>query len=282
MRPRTFTALTGVAAVACTLAITAPAQAQQSDGSPSASGTTHRSDNRPGPKSAEQAHLRAKALTMLRNGKAKLVPQKGGGSTVTLTAPDGSEEAVYFAGAAAKAAAPQTDKVFTILSEFGDAGSGKLGTVPGPLHNQIPKPAANDNSTYWQPTFEKAHYEDMFNSDTAPSFKDFYLKQSGGRYTAVNTVSDWVKVPGNASTYGDNAVEDVGGSWAFIADSADAWYAAQVAAGQVRCRHQGRARRVRRLGPLRLRRRQQLQRAGRLPRPLPGRARRGRRGGRRR
>ena len=72
----------------------------------------------------------------------------------------------------------------------------------------------------------------MFNGDDAPSFKDFYLKQSGGRYTAVNTVSDWVKVPGNASTYGDNAVEDLGGSWAFIADSADAWYAAQVAAGK--------------------------------------------------
>ncbi len=55
----------------------------------------------------------------------------------------------------------------------------------------------------------------MFNGP-AQSFKDFYLKQSGGRYTATNTVTDWVQVPGNASTYGDNAVEDLGGSWAFI------------------------------------------------------------------
>ena len=39
-------------------------------------------------------------------------------------------------------------------------------------------------------------------------------------------------MPGNASTYGDNAVEDDGGSWAFIADTVDAWYAAQVAAGK--------------------------------------------------
>ena len=30
-------------------------------------------------------------------------------------------------------------------------------------------------------------------------------------------------VPGNASTYGDNAVEDDGGSWAFINDTVDAW-----------------------------------------------------------
>ena len=56
----------------------------------------------------------------------------------------------------------------------------------------------------------------MFNG-AAPSFKDFYLKQSSGRYTAKNTVTDWVKVPCNAATYGDNAVEDFGGSWAFVA-----------------------------------------------------------------
>ena len=235
MRARTFVALTGAAAVAAALATTAPASAQPSDGSPSVSGASkaaHRSDNRPGPKSAEQARLRAKALTLLRSGKAQMVPQKNGGSTVTLTAPDGSEEAVYFAGANAKTSAPQTDKVFTILAEFGTSGSGKLGTVPGPLHNQIPQPdRAVDNSTYWVNDFSKAHYEDMFNG-AAPSFKDFYLKQSGGRFTAVNTVTDWVKVPGNASTYGDNAVEDLGGSWAFIRDSANAWYQAQKAAGQ--------------------------------------------------
>lgn len=45
-------------------------------------------------------------------------------------------------------------------------------------------------------------------------------------------VSEWVKVPGNASTYGDNTVEDAGGSWQFVEDSANAWYDAQVAAGR--------------------------------------------------
>jgi immune inhibitor A len=221
VKPRTIAALTGAAAVACALTVTAPAQAQQSDGSPSASGATHRSDNRPGPKSAEQARLRAKALTMLKRGKATLKQQAEGGATVTLATGDAVEFPLE-----------KTDKVFTILAEFGTSGSGKLGTVPGPLHNQIPQPDRSvDNSTYWVSDFNKAHYEDMFNGD-APSFKDFYLKQSGGRYTAVNTVADWVKVPGNASTYGDNAVEDLGGSWAFIRDSANAWYDAQKAAGK--------------------------------------------------
>jgi immune inhibitor A len=225
VRARPIAALAGVAAVTCALAVTAPAQAQQADGSPSVTGASHRSDNRPGPKSAEQARLRAKALTMLRNGTAQLKPQRGGGATVTMTGAQGARKTVEFP-------LDKTDKVFTILSEFGTSGSGKLGTTPGPLHNEIPQPdRTKDNSTYWVPDFSKAHYEDMFNGD-APSFKDFYLKQSGGRYTALNTVSDWVKVPGNASTYGDNAVEDLGGSWAFIRDSANAWYDAQKAAGK--------------------------------------------------
>ena len=70
----------------------------------------------------------------------------------------------------------------------------------------------------------------MFNGD-GESFKNYYSQLSSGRYTAINTVTDWVKVPGNASTYGDNAVEDEGGSWSFIDDSADSWYASQLAAG---------------------------------------------------
>ena len=41
-----------------------------------------------------------------------------------------------------------------------------------------------------------------------------------------------MQVPGNASTYGDNTVEDFGGAWQFIEDTGNAWYAAQVAAGK--------------------------------------------------
>ena len=219
MTPRTIVALTGAAAVACTLAISAPASAQPTDDAPSSTGTTHRSDNRPGPKSAERAAQRAKALTLLKNGKAQLKAQEGGGATVALSSRKG--DVVEFP-------VDKTDKIFTILAEFGTEGSGRLGTTPGPLHNEIPEPdRTKNNSSYWVPDFNKAHYEEMFNG-SGESFADYYTKLSSGKYTAINTVADWVKVPGNGSSYGDNAVEDTGGAWAFVNDSLDAWYAEQV------------------------------------------------------
>ena len=224
MRPRILAAATGAAALACTLAVQAPAQAQQTNDAPSTS-AVKRADNRPGPNTAAQAKKRAKALALLKKGKAQLKPQKGGGATVAMTNAAGETEYAEFP-------VDKSDKVFTILSEFGATPApGKLGATPGPLHNEIAKPGADDNSTYWIEDFNKAHYERMFNGP-APSFADFYAKQSGGRYTAYNTVSDWVQVPGNASTYGDNTVEDYGGSWAFIRDSANAWYAKEKAAGK--------------------------------------------------
>jgi immune inhibitor A len=62
--------------------------------------------------------------------------------------------------------------------------------------------------------------------------KTYYETLSNGAYSVTNTVSDWVKVPYNASYYGDNAIEDFGGSWQFIEDTGNAWYAAQLAAGK--------------------------------------------------
>ena len=219
MTPRTIVALTGAAAVACTLAISAPASAQPSDDAPSSTGAAHRSDNRPGPKTAEQTAKREKALALLKNGKAQLKAQTGGGATVALSPRKG--DVVEFP-------VDKTDKIFTVLAEFGDAGSGRLGTTPGPLHNWIPEPdPAVNNSSYWVEDFNTAHYEEMFNG-SGESFADYYTKLSSGKYTAINTVSDWVTVPGNGSSYGDNAVEDYGGAWAFIADSVDAWYANEL------------------------------------------------------
>lgn len=196
-------------------AATIPAQAVPSTDAPQAAGQSTRTkpDNRPGPQTKKQLRLKNKALAMLDSGAARLQPRKGGGATVALSSGDYVEFPI-----------DKTDKIFTILSEFGDAGSGKLGTTPGPLHNQIPEPdRLTDNSTYWVSNFDKAHYEEMFNGD-GESFKNYYTQLSSGRYTAINTVTDWVKVPGNASTYGDNTVEDNGGSWSFVNDSADAWY----------------------------------------------------------
>ncbi|MFL6003409.1 MAG: immune inhibitor A domain-containing protein [Nocardioides sp.] len=215
--------LAGTAALALSITVLQPAQANPSVRSPHEGNAAVKSkpDNRPGPKTKQQKRLRTKALAMLQSGSAKLKAQPGGGSTVELSN-----------GTAVEFPIDKEDKVFTILSEFGDQGSGKLGTTPGPLHNEIPEPDRSvNNSTAWVRDFNTAHYNEMFNG-AGDSFKDYYRQLSSGRYTATNTVEDWVKVPGNASTYGDNTVEDNGGSWAFIRDTGNAWYNAQIAAGK--------------------------------------------------
>jgi immune inhibitor A len=177
----------------------------------------HRADNRPGPLTRQQDARRKAAMELILSGKAS--PNEDG---VVQLADD-----KYY-----QAAVTGTGRVFTILSEFGNQGSGKLGRDVGPLHNAIPEPDRDlDNNTHWTADFNQAYYEDLF-FGTGESFADFYTKQSSGNYTVDGEVSDWVQVPGNASLYGDNTVEDYGGAWQFIADTADAWYDAQVDAGR--------------------------------------------------
>jgi immune inhibitor A len=216
----------GVVAGAAVLALggtlSQPAQAIPSTDGPSPQATAHgKKHDRPGPKTKEQRQKLRKARAMLANGSARMKQQAGGGATVQLADGDYVEFPVN-----------RTDKVLTLLGQFGTASSGRYGRTPGPLHNEIPEPDRSvDNSTYWVPDFDQAHYDDMFMGD-GESFHDYYRQLSGGRYDVSVTTEDWVTVPGNASSYGDNAVEDNGGSWAFIADTANAWYAAQVAAGR--------------------------------------------------
>jgi immune inhibitor A len=195
-----------------------------------------RVDNHPGPLTQRHEARRKAAQELILAGKAS--PNEDG---VVKLADD-----KYF-----QAAVTGTGQVFTILSEFGDAGTKKLGLAPGPLHDQIAKPnreivegKANpdykpalpyDNNRHWAADFNEAYYRDLF-FGSGESFADFYSKQSSGAYTVAGDVGNlsnghegWVKVPGNASTYGDNAVEDFGGAWQFIEDSGNAWYADAVA-----------------------------------------------------
>jgi immune inhibitor A len=215
---------TGLLAGTATLALavtTLPASAQESTPLQAEQHQAQRPDNRPGPLTAKQDRLKKKALALLDNGKARLQAQPEGGATVKL----GAGEYVEFP------TAQKTDEVWTILADFGTQSSGRFGRTPGPVHNQIPQPdRTTNNSTIWTPDFNKAHYEQMFNG-TGESFADYYAKLSGGKFTAHNTVEDWVTVPYNGSYYGDNAVEDTGGSWNFIEDSVNTWYADQLAKG---------------------------------------------------
>lgn len=190
-------------------AIAAPAE----DPTPSAA---QRLDNRPGPLTERQNERRKAAQKLILSGQA--APGEDG---VVQLAGD-----KYY-----EAAVTGTGRLFTILAEFGDQSSGKLGTTPGPLHNQIPEPDRSvNNSTHWISDFDTESYEKLF-FGAGESFADFYTKQSNGAYTVAGEVSDWVKVPGNASTYGDNSVEDYGGAWQFIEDAGNAWYQSRIAAG---------------------------------------------------
>jgi immune inhibitor A len=206
--------LAGTAALALS-ATALPSQAVPTSDSPGKGDTARiKPDNRTSPQIKKQARLKAKARAMVENGSARVI-----------TRADGTKVAEVAEGEYVELSVTGTDKIWTVLSEFGTQGSKKLGLAPGPVHDDIPKPdRTKDNSTTWEPTYDKAYYDDLFNG-SGESMKNFYAAQSNGLYTVDVTTEDWVTVPGNASTYGDNAVEDDGGSWAFINDTVDAWAA---------------------------------------------------------
>jgi immune inhibitor A len=208
------------AAVAAVLAAVLPGAVDASptrDTAPASKPAAQREDNRPGPLTKQRTEMRKQAIEKVATGKAK---------------PNAEGVVELEPGKFVETTTVREDKIFTILAEFGDQSSGRYGTVPGPLHNEIPEPDRTvDNSTEWAPDFDKAFYEEHFNGD-GESMRTYYEALSNGRYSVTNTVTDWVKVPYNASWYGDNAREDNGGSWDFITDSGNAWWDSQLAAGK--------------------------------------------------
>lgn len=178
---------------------------------------THRRDHVPGPLAKQQASRRATALELVRKGGAV----EGEDGVVQLA----SDKYV-------QTTLSGVDQVFTVLAEFGDTAVRRLGTAPGPRHNELVEPdRTQDNATIWAPDFNVAYYNNLYFGPTE-SLADFYTEQSSGNYTVAGAVSDWVQVPSNASFYGDNSVEDVSGADQFVVDAIDAWFEAQVAAGK--------------------------------------------------
>ena len=217
--PKSLVLGAAMATIACA-SLPAAATAAPSQRDDKGTATKQRSDNRPGPQTAKHLAKRAAAQKLVADGKAVANEQ----GVVQLT--DGTFAEV-------ETVTPEnTDKIFTILAEFGDQSLGRYGTVPGPLHNEITQPdRTKDNSTTWTADFNTAYYENLFNGP-GESMKEYYEALSNEQYSVVNTVSGWVKVPYNASYYGDNAIEDFGGSWAFISDAGNAWYEAQLGANK--------------------------------------------------
>ena len=239
MKRRTLRVLTGVAATALAVSIVqVPAQAanQPADRDPAAA-QAKKSDDLKSPLGEKQRALREAAVQQVVKGTAKI--ETKGGQQVINVGRDRAGKSQYV-----QYAVNREESIFTILSDFGTAAkSATTGGTAGPLNNQIPEPdriwggnnkkanATDDNSTYWTSNFDQAHYQNLM-FGTGESFKDFYLKQSNGRFLAKGDVSDWVSVPFNEASYGSNAISDAAGAWPFVQDSATAWYAAQVAAGK--------------------------------------------------
>ncbi len=186
----------------------------------------------PGPLTEKVRAEQKEATQQLLAGTAK-IEEHGGSTSVKL----GRDKYVELAR-------QRTDKIFTILVDFGDQvdsttktkdGKLKYGGTPGPAHNQIAQPdAATNNSTAWRADYSRQHYQDMYFSKTQNSLKTFYEKQSSGRYSVDGQVSDWVRVPWNEARYGsdycgahicDNAQD-------LIRDGINAWVADQKAKGQ--------------------------------------------------
>jgi immune inhibitor A len=235
----------------------------------------------PNPLEAKRRALREQAITAVLGGKARVRDRDG--SSVVRVGRTADARAVTRNGRArvgerartardsqaqyVELARETTDRMFVVLVEFGNKRHPKFpdkdlepdipgpATFAGPQRNQIPRPHRKvDNSTVWQPHYNRAHYRELYFGDTTKpgsggepteSVKTYYERQSSGRYSISGTVTDWVKVRYNEARYGrssdnpkthgnDPAVcADVvcANTWALVADAVNAWVAEQRARG---------------------------------------------------
>ncbi|WP_393082508.1 immune inhibitor A domain-containing protein [Streptomyces sp. LN704] len=234
-RPWTFrAAAVGVALAAATATFSTFAVAQ-ADGAPSAT-AVKRHDPQParnkvdhdldGPLSKTQDAQRKEALDQVISGDAK-VQDRNGSHVVQLKGKNKGKSKYVELGR------EKTDRIFTILVEFGDQVDTRYGGTAGPLHNQIAAPdRAKDNSTAWQADYNQKHFQDLYfgTGKNTESLKKYYEKESSGRYSVDGEVTDWVKVPYNEARYGSNKAST--GAWYAVQDGVTAWVADQKAAGK--------------------------------------------------
>lgn len=104
------------------------------------------------------------------------------------------------------------EKLLVLLADFSDDEYGI-----GPLHNQIPKPPAEDNGSLWVSDFSAEHYKKMLftkggydaidqngNILHLDSMVDYYLEQSGGSLEVDGEVFGWFTLPHSEAYYGDD------------------------------------------------------------------------------
>ncbi|GGJ87642.1 protease [Streptomyces camponoticapitis] len=247
-----FVALATAAATASALApaqaegnpTAAPASIERRDPAPRKGDVGHDLD---GPFSKQREQQRKAALEQVLSGDAKIM-KRGGSQVVKL------DDKKYV-----ELGREKTDKIFTILVEFGDevddtttydpdgadgpeAPITKYGGEPGPQHNEIAEPDRKvDNSTAWQADYNQQHFQDLYfgegkdsKGQQKESLKTYYEKTSSGRYSVDGEVSDWVKVKYNEARYGSNYCGDsnCANVWDAVRDGTTAWAADQKAQGR--------------------------------------------------
>jgi immune inhibitor A len=195
--------------VALFAAIPATAHAAPAAG-PDADATPQRSHDLSSPLSDKQRALRQAAVEAVVAGEAT---------------PQGANKVVQVAkGQYVELAQEDSDAIWTVLGEFKDL-----------KHNAIPAPDRKvDNTTIWTSDFSKAHYDQMLTDTSAGvnSVPNFYEELSSGRYTVTGQVENWVGVPGDGASYGDNDTIGDKGAWLFVNDTLSSWYDKQLAAGK--------------------------------------------------
>ena len=167
---------------------------------------------------------REEALNQVISGKAT-VKNRNGSKVVQLKGKKGDSKYVELGR-------EKTDKIFTILVEFGDQIDSTLRrhararcTTRSPsrtARRTTPRPGRPTTTSSTSRTCTSAP------ARTSSSVKTYYEKQSSGRYSVDGEVSDWVKVPYNEARYGSNycgaTTAPAPGTWS--SDGVTAWVAA--------------------------------------------------------
>ena len=243
---RRHTALAGIATSALLLALV-PATSATAGSTPAPpqgepTGSLAKVDDKSHPLGDAQRALREAAVDKLVSGDAE-VTTKNGKRVIELKAGKGKKGKGKHKNKYVQYDVNREANLFTILTDFGEETMPVQGGDPGPMHNEIAEPdrvwdgdATDNNSTMWRADFDRDHYMDLMFGEKE-SMRDFYLKQSNGRFFVKGDVSEWVKVPYNEARYGHNPVEGDGtseaeGYWSYIRDTAQAWYDDQVAQGK--------------------------------------------------
>ena len=169
-----------------------------------AQAAAHRSDNRPGPLTKQRNALRKAAIAKVAAGKAKA-----------------NEDGVVQLGPNkfAETTTVKQDKIFTILAEFGDQTSGRARRRARAAAQRDPAAGPRRRTTprAWQRGLQQG-------ATTRPVQRrrrvdDRLLRAAVRRQVLRRQHRRGLghRCPATTSAYGDNAVEDLGGSWQFIA-----------------------------------------------------------------